>query len=182
MSARDGAITTRNPASSSAHTACSRLDPVPKFGPATRIEAPAWSGRFRTKAGSLRHSANRNGAKPVRSIRFRNSAGMIWSVSTSERSMGSTVPVWVVKGRIPLPSVRYSSLDAQVGRGAEVAGDGGGRGDGGADQMGPATLALAALEVPVRCRGAPFAGGELIRVHPQAHRAPGIAPVEPCCA
>src|SRR5437867_8395798 len=103
---------------------------------------------------------------------------MIWSVSTSERSRGSAVAVWGVNGCMPLRSGRRAPFDPQVGRGTEVTGDGGGRRDGRADQMGPAPLALAALEVPVRCRGAPLARGELVRVHPQAHRAPGVAPVE----
>ena len=40
MSANDEAITTRKPKSASAHTACSREDPQPKFFPATRIDAP----------------------------------------------------------------------------------------------------------------------------------------------
>ena len=34
-------MTARNPASSIAHGACSRLEPDPKFGPASRIVAPA---------------------------------------------------------------------------------------------------------------------------------------------
>ena len=39
-------MTTRKPWSASAQTACSRDDPVPKFGPATRTVAPAYSGRY----------------------------------------------------------------------------------------------------------------------------------------
>src|SRR6056297_3049095 len=39
MSAKDGAITQRMPKSRSAHGACSRLDPQPKFSPETRISA-----------------------------------------------------------------------------------------------------------------------------------------------
>ena len=92
MSAKLEEITARNPASSIAHGACSRLDPDPKFGPVIRIDAPAYRGSFNTKSGSLRHSSNRNGPKPVRSIRFRYCAGMIWSVSTSARSNGTAVP------------------------------------------------------------------------------------------
>jgi hypothetical protein len=41
MSANDGAITTVKPASCSAHAACSRDEPQPKFTPAARIDAPA---------------------------------------------------------------------------------------------------------------------------------------------
>src|SRR6187200_2660482 len=40
------------------------------------------------------------------------------------------------------------------------------------------TRALAALEVAVRGRGAPLTRGEHVRVHPQAHRAPGATPLE----
>ena len=40
MSANDDEITARNPKSASAHTACSRDDPQPKFFPATRMLAP----------------------------------------------------------------------------------------------------------------------------------------------
>ena len=40
MSAKLGAITASKPSSWSAHTACSRDEPTPKFGPATRIDAP----------------------------------------------------------------------------------------------------------------------------------------------
>ena len=44
MSAKVGAIAHRNPKSLSAHAACSRLEPQPKFFPATRIFASlvAW--------------------------------------------------------------------------------------------------------------------------------------------
>ncbi len=40
ISANDGAMIARNPYSPSAHGACSRDDPQPKFLPATRIDAP----------------------------------------------------------------------------------------------------------------------------------------------
>jgi hypothetical protein len=41
MSANEEEITARNPKSASAHTACSRDEPQPKFFPATRMLAPA---------------------------------------------------------------------------------------------------------------------------------------------
>ena len=88
MSAKLGAMTARKPESSSAHGACSRLEPQPKLRPATRIGAPAYSGRSSGKPSSPRQSQNRNSPKPVRSMRFRNCLGMIWSVSTSARSSG----------------------------------------------------------------------------------------------
>src|SRR6476661_8273015 len=46
-------------------------------------------------------------------------------------------------------------------------------------EMGAAALALPALEVAVRGRGAPLAAAEHVIVHAQAHRAPGIPPLEP---
>ena len=42
MSANDGAMTTRKPASCSAQAACSRDEPQPKFTPATSTEAPSY--------------------------------------------------------------------------------------------------------------------------------------------
>ena len=47
-----------------------------------------------------------------------------------------------------------------------------------ADQMRAPALALAALEVAVRGRRAALARAQDVRVHPQAHRAAGAAPVE----
>src|SRR5262245_34484474 len=44
--------------------------------------------------------------------------------------------------------------------------------------MRPATPTLPPLEVAVRGRGAPLAGREHVRVHSEAHRAPGVAPFE----
>src|SRR5216110_2639899 len=44
--------------------------------------------------------------------------------------------------------------------------------------MGPASTPLPALEIPVAGRGATLAGAEDVRVHPEAHRAAGIAPLE----
>ena len=46
------------------------------------------------------------------------------------------------------------------------------------DEVGAPAAALAALEVPVGGRGAPLAGGKHVRVHSQAHRAPGEPPFE----
>src|SRR5260221_7605739 len=46
------------------------------------------------------------------------------------------------------------------------------------NQMRAALVALAALEVAVRGRGATLLGLELVRIHAKAHRAAGLAPVE----
>ena len=71
MSAKREETTTRNPWSISAHTACSRDDPVPKSGPATSTVARAASGRLSTKSGSARQAANSPSSKPVRVTRLR---------------------------------------------------------------------------------------------------------------
>ena len=47
-----------------------------------------------------------------------------------------------------------------------------------AHEVGTSAAALAAFEVAVRRAGAALAGGQLVGVHPQAHRAAGIAPFE----
>src|SRR3954452_14906510 len=143
-----------------AQTACSRDEPVPKFGPASRMFAPTKRSSLSTKARSSRQAANRPLPKPVRSTRLSHDAGMIWSVSTSERSRGTARPVTTRtaftaallggSGRLgprPHPRARRRS---QVGGGREVDGDGGGRGHRGRDQVGAPAGTLAALEVPVR--------------------------------
>src|SRR5215210_9573179 len=94
---------------------------------------------------------------------------MIWSVSTSERSRGTAVPVMV----------RTASMGgSELLGGGEVAGDGGGGGDGGGDQVGAPAPALAALEVAVGRGRGPLARAQLVGVHPQAHRAAGGPPLE----
>src|SRR5437588_11553730 len=60
----------------------------------------------------------------------------------------------------------------------EVARDGGGGGHRGADEVRAPTLALPALEVAVARRGAALARTQDVRVHPQTHRAAGLAPPE----
>src|ERR1700727_3080649 len=56
--------------------------------------------------------------------------------------------------------------------------DRGGGGHGGRHEMGAASIALAALEIAVRGRGATLARLELVGVHGEAHRAAGLAPLE----
>ena len=58
----------------------------------------------------------------------------------------------------------------------EMAGDGGGGGHGGADQVGAAARSLAALEVAVAGAGRALTGLELVGVHGQAHAASGLPP------
>src|SRR5438094_875243 len=125
--------------------------------------APAYCGWFSTKSRSSRHSLNKPAPKPVRSTRFSQSLGMIWSVSTSDRSSGTAVPVITRIASMVSPSVlanwRHLTAESAVGcrqfgglvleifGAGEVAGDGGGGGQGGRDEVGPAAAALAALEV-----------------------------------
>src|SRR5208337_3389223 len=64
----------------------------------------------------------------------------------------------------------------------EVAFDGGSGGHHGADQVSAAALALVSFEVSVRSAGAALAAGEHVGIHPDAHAATGIAPLESCRA
>ena len=60
------------------------------------VVSPGFADIFRnncTKSRSSRHSLNSPAPNPVRSTRFSQSDGMIWSVSTSERSSGTPRPV-----------------------------------------------------------------------------------------
>src|SRR4051812_27054402 len=99
---------------------------------------------------------------------------MIWSVSTAVRRSGTATPVCVVNG-----SMSHLRRGQDVGRGTEGATDRGRGGDDGRDQVGATALALPALEVAVRGRGAPLPRRELVRVHPEAHGAAGEAPLRP---
>src|SRR4051812_30744442 len=171
MSPNDGAMIARKPACWSAQGACSREEPQPKLSPATSTEPSANSVRFSTKFGSFwRQRSKRNWPQPVRSIRLRWTAGMIWSVSTFVRYSGTTLPAWVVNLSTAL------LLHLPVADVHEVAGNGGSGGHCRADQMCPAAPALPPLEVAVRGGGAALAGLEDVRVHPEAHRAASLAP------
>src|SRR5436305_2561078 len=99
------------------------------------------------KSGLARHAANNPSAKPVRVIRLRYSAGMIWSVSTLLRRSGTARPVTTLKGCIGAPLV-------EVGRRAETAGDGRRRCNRRRNEMGAAAGALPAFEVAVGRRRA----------------------------
>src|SRR3954462_11358281 len=94
---------------------------------------------------------------------------MIWSVSTSERSSTDTGPLIFVTGSmsVPLPDVDEVALDRR------------GRGHLRRDEVRAPAAPLAALEVAVARGRAALAGRKRVRVHPEAHRAAGAAPVEP---
>src|SRR3990172_1553840 len=98
-----------------------------------------------------------------------NCAGMIWSVSTLTRGSGATIPVSFLNGSmsLPLPYVH------------EVAGDGRRRRHLRAHEVGAPALPLPPLEVAVGAGGAALARLQDVRVHPQAHRAAGLPPLEP---
>src|SRR5437660_4832622 len=95
---------------------------------------------------------------------------MIWSVSTLARSSGATRPVKTVNRSIE--SSPLANVD-------EMAGDRRRCGHLRAHEMGPAAGALTALEIAVRSRSTPLARIEPVRVHAQAHRTPGLPPLEP---
>src|SRR5690349_11410983 len=95
---------------------------------------------------------------------------MIWSVSTSERRSGMTLPRWVTN--LSMGGLRCS----EVGGGGQLAGHRGGGGDLRRDQVGTPALALPALEVAVGGGGGALARAERVRVHAQAHGTPGEPP------
>src|SRR5262249_56438059 len=99
----------------------------------------------------------------------RKRAGMTRSVSTFGRSIGTATAVTRVKACTLHPE------RADVG---ESAGHRRRSRHGRRHQVGARALALAPLEVPVRCGGHPLALAGPIAVHPHAHRAAGLAPLE----
>src|SRR3990172_12795795 len=103
-------------------------------------------------------------------MRLRKRAGTIWSVSTLDRSRGRTTPVTLVNGSI---SARLPLSDVY-----EVPRDGGGGDHLGAGQVRAPSPALPPLEVAVGRGGATLARLGDVRVHPQAHRAAGLPPLE----
>ncbi len=109
-------------------------------------------------------------------MRLRNCLGMIWSVSTLVRSSGAAREVRVMKGFHD--QAETSSMNFPVADVDKVAGDGGGCGHLGRDEVGASTAALAAFEVAVAGGGAALAGRKNVGVHAQAHGAAGLAPVE----
>src|SRR5689334_15726248 len=113
---------------------------------------------------------------------------MIWSVSTSERRSGSTLPLWLTNLSMtclrsqrscsaaallsgPSSAVLLGGPCSEVGRGGQLAGHGGGGSDLRRDQMGTPTLALPALEVAVGRGSGALAGAERVGVHAQTHGA-----------
>src|SRR5499425_1625835 len=112
----------------------------------------------------------------------RKRAGMTRSVSMFGRSMGTAPAVSLVKASMispspyPLPREGRGGKSADIG---ELAGDGRRRGHGGAHEMRAGTLTLAPLEIAVGGGGDALALARGVAVHPHAHGAARIAPLEP---
>src|SRR3712207_3766020 len=137
-----------------AHGACSRLEPLPKFCPASSTTAPSCSGLFITKSGSSRHPEKRNWPKPVRSMRLRASLGTIWSVSTSSQPSGNALPSTFFTGSIYLTSRGTPSSDGEAKR--------------------PITAVAAATTGLTRCVLPPLPWRpSKLRLLVEAHRSPG---------
>mmetsp|Transcript_39097 Transcript_39097/g.127123 ORF Transcript_39097/g.127123 Transcript_39097/m.127123 type:complete len:324 (+) Transcript_39097:673-1644(+) len=119
MSAKEGAMRQRIPIPEMDHGACSRDEPHPKFGPATRMHASWYCGWLRTKSSFgraisgpivatstglwYRISAKAAKPSPVLLIVLRNSFGMIRSVSTFGMFSGAAAPRTTVKRGMPPP-------------------------------------------------------------------------------
>src|ERR1700722_9397348 len=69
-------------------------------------------------------------------------------------------------------------VHAKVANVHKMSGNGGRGGHDGADQMGAAALALAALEIAIGGAGAALAGRQHIVIHGDAHTATRLAPLE----
>src|SRR5918998_1023114 len=90
------------------------------------------------------------------------------------------VPERKRRPRYALDRIHLSHLQryAKLARRGEPAHDGGRRGHHGADEVRPAPLALASLEIAVAGGGAPLAGLQDVGVHAEAHGTARVAPVE----
>src|SRR2546430_1644054 len=176
MSPRLGAITGRIPYASSTQTAISRDEPQPKFSATTRILAPRYGAWFRTNSGFSEPSAlkrtsrKRKPAYPGAPLGFtRKRAGMMRSVSMLGRSSGAATAVSLVKGST-------SALKrADVGEAARHRGGGRHRRR---HQVRARALALTSFEVAIRGGGHALALARGLAVHPHAHRAARLAPLE----
>src|SRR5208282_4011236 len=177
MSANSDEMTARKPASSSAHTACSRELPQPKFLRATRIDAPWKRDLFSAKSlfsvpsGFSFQSTNSPLPIPARTTALRNCLGMIWSVSTLARSSGATIPVKFLNFCIaisltPLAHVDKMSRYRRRRRHRRT------------HQMCAAALALTAFEIAIRRARASLARRQYVGIHREAHAASRLAPLE----
>src|SRR5262245_41435545 len=176
MSPRLGAITERKPLAASAHTAASREEPQPKFSAATTMRAARYGAWFRlNSARSGPYAAdgpswNRQREDP-RTLRPlpREGGGTTPSASTFGAAIGRPTAGTSANG---------STSGSERPHVGEPAGDRGGRGHRRRHQMRARALALAPFEITIRRRRHALAGGRRLAVHPDAHRAARLAPLE----
>ena len=171
MSPNRGLTTALKPKSTRAQTACSRDEPVPKFGPGDEDGRPGVvrvvEDEVRARRATPRRARLRNPcARCASAIR----SGLSGRCRRRSGRAGPRVPVTIRTG-----SIAHAPRSAGV---AKRPSDRGGRGHGRRDEMGAAATALTALEVAVGGRGAALAGRELVGVHAEAHRATALAPLE----
>ena len=164
MSANDGAMIASKPKSCSAQGACSREEPQPKLRPATRIGFGSSVDLAVADPVVEEELAEAGALDPLQELLRDDLVGV--DVGAVEHRDLALDHVDRPHADPPLPDVDEVALDR--GRGRHLR----------ADQVGAPALALAALEVAVRRRGAALARREDVGVHPQAHRAAGAAPVE----
>src|SRR6478735_5902154 len=157
--------------------ACSRDDPQPKLALTSSTVLPAYAGLDtgwawgRPASAWIRSSSNRCCSSPSNEIDLRNLAGMIRSVSMLSPRSGIAVPristIFSMDTGGDLPDV--DDLAGHRGSGDHRR----------AHEQGPSgRTPLPALEVTIRRGGADLAAFKAIRVHRQAHRTAGAAPVE----
>ena len=75
-----------------AQTACSRLEPQPKFGPTTSTVAPLYAGLLRGKSGKL-------GTMLVGMIRLGSAAGCVALVGEEQRTEAGSLDLLEIAGR-----------------------------------------------------------------------------------
>ena len=182
MSAKDGAMTPGSRSACSAHGACSREEPQPKFLRASRIvralvarlvehevrvsgvACPCPARRVEVAPG-----VEQVRPKPVRLIDFRNCFGMIASVSTLARSSGATRPFRTVNFSMPSSSSVTSTKCPAIAAAAAIAGLT-------RCVRPPAPCRPSKLRFEVEAQRSP--GLEAVVVHAEAHRAARLAPLE----
>src|ERR1700722_584368 len=128
---------------------------------------------FSLPSGLKRQSKKSPRPSPLRTTAFRNCLGIIWSVSTLERSSGATSPVKFVNGFISviLRACEFILVLGPVPDVDEMPRHRRRRRHLGSDQMRPAAFALAPFKVAIRGARASFARLQNFGVHAQAHAA-----------
>ena len=171
MSENDGAMTASKPKSASAQTACSREEPRAEVRPGDEDRVGLELDLAVADPVVEEELAEAGPLDPLQELLGDDLVGV--DVGAVEHR---DLPLDHVDGLIGAPPFRRSSLP--VPDVDEAALDRRGGGHPRADQMGPPALALAALEVPVRGRGAALALDQDVGVHAEAHRAARCPPLE----